>query len=92
MIKHFLPRFILGAFAFLLLGFQVIETDQGGGNSGMAIKLWLFISLAILLLEAIFLIGEMFYLFSKSRYGLAWMDLGLLLIGSAIFLILMRWP
>ncbi|MEH3114470.1 hypothetical protein [Pedobacter terrae] len=90
MIKHFLPRFILGAFAFFFLGLQFIETDKGGGNSGMDIKLWLFISLAILLLEGIYLIGEMFYLFSKSRYRLAWIDFSLLLIGGIVFLILMR--
>lgn len=91
MIKHFLLRFILAAFAFLVLGFQIIETDKGGGNSGMGLKLWLFISLAILLLEGIYLIGETIYLFSKDQYKLAWINLGLLFMGCAIFLILMSW-
>jgi len=59
-----------------LLGFQVIETDKGAGNSRMAIKLWFFVLLAILLPGGIYLMGEMIYLFLKSRFRLAWMVFG----------------
>lgn len=88
MIVHILIRFIIAALAFLTLGIQLFEKNNGGGNSGMDIKLGLLISLSILLLGGVYLVGEMFFLFYKAKYKLAIVDLGLLILGIVIFLIL----
>ena len=91
MIAHIIPRLLPAALGFAILGYHTIEINKGGGNSGMDIKIWLFISLGILFLEGVYLLLEMLYLISKSKYKLAWCDCGLLFIGFAVFLVLMRW-
>lgn len=88
MILHVLYRFLIGAFALLLLGLQNLNANHGGGNNGMDIKLWLFLSLAILIFEGLFLVGEMCFLFYKGTYRLAVADLALLILGIITFIVL----
>lgn len=90
MITHFLLRFVLAAVGMLLLVWQQMETQNGGGNNGMGLKIGLFLSLFILLSAGVFLLCEMFYLLYKTRYPLALINAGLLLTGLLLFLYLAR--
>ncbi|TJZ61505.1 hypothetical protein FAZ15_09960 [Sphingobacterium olei] len=90
MIKHFLPRFVVAAGAMLLLVLQHMETQNGGGNNGMGLKIGLYLSLFTLLFEGIFLLCEMLYLLYKSQYKPALINVGLLLVGLLLFLFLAR--
>jgi len=88
MVLHCLPRVLIGLVGLLILASQNLQVNKGGGNSGMDIKLWLFIAIAILLLEGIYLLVEAFYLLYKTRYGFAIVNLAMLICGMTIFFLL----
>lgn len=81
MLKHFLYRFLLAAVALLILAMQSITTNSGGGNSGMDVKWWLFLALAILALEGLYLIYETLSFLFKAEYRLAAINLVILVAG-----------
>ncbi|MFD2967765.1 hypothetical protein [Sphingobacterium bambusae] len=90
MLLHTLPRVLIGLVGLLILAFQNLQANTGGGNSGMDIKLWLFIAVTILFLEGLYLLFEAFYLLYKTRYGLASINFAILVCGMAIFVLLAR--
>ncbi|MCL7987072.1 hypothetical protein M8998_03850 [Sphingobacterium sp. lm-10] len=88
MLRHLFPRLLIGAAALLVLALHTSEADKGGGNNGMGLKILLFVALGILLIEGLYLFGEMLALGYKTKYQLAAINLGLLAIGALVFLYL----
>jgi len=90
MLLHTLPRVLIGLVGLLILALQNLQANTGGGNSGMNIKLWLFIAVAILLIQGLYLLFEAFYLLYKTRYRLAIINFTILICGIVIFFLLAR--
>lgn len=90
MLLHSLPRVLIGLVGLLILALQNLQANTGGGNSGMDIKFWLFIAIAVLFLEGLYLLFEAFYLLYKTRYGLAIINFTILVCSMVIFVLLAR--
>ncbi len=88
MLIYFFIRLIIGIAALSILGFYQMNNDVGGGNNGMGLKSWLYVALAILVIEALYLFVEMLILAYKSNFRFAAINLVLLVIGIFVFLFL----
>ena len=88
MLTHLLIRLFIGAAALSILGFNQMNNNVGGGNNGMDVKVWLYVALAMLIIEGLYIFIEMIILATKSNYRFAAINLVLLVIGIFVFLFL----
>lgn len=84
--KHILIRTAFGLIPILILGNIIFFPDRQSGNNGMGINAPLFLAFILLIVLGIFLLIEMFKLFSNDKVKYAVSNIGIIIFIGILYI------